>query len=86
MTNYVAAYIQRFIHNGDDLYSQTDILVVGCDLITDLDLNQVANVHRKHNASVTVLLSKLPESGDLPTPGQKGKSEPGYNNTVNCFK
>ncbi|KAK7495018.1 hypothetical protein BaRGS_00013658 [Batillaria attramentaria] len=48
--------------------SSSNVLVVGCDLLTDLNLMPAFNIFRKHDASVVVLLSKLQENKDLPIP------------------
>ncbi|KAL8575329.1 hypothetical protein ACOMHN_003163 [Nucella lapillus] len=48
----------------------TDVLVVGCDLMTDLNLNHVISLFHKTDASVTVLLSSVKECRDLPIPAQ----------------
>ncbi|XP_076440896.1 translation initiation factor eIF2B subunit gamma-like [Babylonia areolata] len=54
----------------------TDVLVVGCDFITDLNLNHVFSLFHKTDASVTMLLSSIKESRDLPIPGlDKAKQE-----------
>lgn len=63
----------RLIH--EKIY--TDILVISCDLITNVDILEILNVYRKHNASVTALMlptPKLPD--DFITPGLKNKQKP----------
>lgn len=56
---------------------KTDILVVSCDLVTDVSLHQLANVHRKYDSSLTLLLSPLPSQYvDIPTPGVKSRKRP----------
>ncbi|XP_046670940.1 translation initiation factor eIF-2B subunit gamma-like [Homalodisca vitripennis] len=57
---------------------KSDVIVVSCDLITDVDLSAVLNLFRQHDASLTSLffqptLAKYP----LPTPGPKSKDKPG---------
>ncbi|KAL5017042.1 hypothetical protein ScPMuIL_006631 [Solemya velum] len=53
---------------------KSDILVLSCDLLTDLPLHRLADVHRTYNASVTVLLSPLQEQfSEVPAPGVKSK-------------
>lgn len=55
----------------------TDIIVISCDLITDVNLSDMLNLYRKHNASITALMlpvPKLPE--DLVIPGPKNKQRP----------
>ncbi|KYM82134.1 Translation initiation factor eIF-2B subunit gamma [Atta colombica] len=63
----------RLIH--EKIY--TDILVISCDLITNVDLLEILNLYRKHNASVTALMlpiSKMPD--DFVMPGLKNKQKP----------
>jgi len=54
---------------------QTTALVVSCDFISDLDLADLIAVHRKHNSSLTTLLSELPTSllAETLVPGPKIK-------------
>ncbi|KAK6188198.1 hypothetical protein SNE40_004430 [Patella caerulea] len=55
---------------------KTDILVVGCDLISDISLHQIANLHQAYDSSVTMLLSPLPDQyTDIPAPGIKSKKK-----------
>ncbi|XP_054009721.1 translation initiation factor eIF-2B subunit gamma [Hylaeus anthracinus] len=63
----------RLIH--EKIY--TDFLVISCDLITNVDICEILNLYRKHNASITALMlpvPKLPE--DFVTPGPKNKQKP----------
>ncbi|KAL1483193.1 hypothetical protein MTO96_013089 [Rhipicephalus appendiculatus] len=51
-----------------------DVLVVGCDLVTDFDFTLVANLHRVRNATMTVLLAPASQSlRESPVPGTRGK-------------
>lgn len=60
----------RYIH--DKIY--TDFLVISCDLITNINILDVLDLYRKHDASVTaVMLPVLRASDDLVTPGRKSK-------------
>ncbi|XP_067678308.1 translation initiation factor eIF2B subunit gamma-like [Haliotis asinina] len=53
---------------------KTDVLIVSCDLISDISLHQVANVHRAYDSSLTMLLSPLPEQyAEVAVPGIKSK-------------
>jgi len=63
----------RLIH--EKIY--TDFLVISCDLITNVDILEVLNVYRKHNASITALMLpvvKVPDN--FTTPGPKNKQKP----------
>jgi len=63
----------RLIH--EKIY--TDFLVISCDLITNIDILDILNLYRKHNASITALMlpvSKVPD--DFVTPGPKNKQKP----------
>ncbi|XP_060075039.1 translation initiation factor eIF-2B subunit gamma-like [Ylistrum balloti] len=51
-----------------------DLLIISCDLITDISIHKIANIHRKYDATVTMLLSPVPSQyRDVPTPGPKAK-------------
>ncbi|XP_066305036.1 translation initiation factor eIF2B subunit gamma-like [Branchiostoma lanceolatum] len=43
---------------------QTDILVVSCDLVCNVPLHQLADIHRMHNSTLTMLLADLPQTTD----------------------
>ncbi|XP_034184754.2 eukaryotic translation initiation factor 2B subunit gamma [Osmia lignaria lignaria] len=63
----------RLIH--EKIY--TDFLVISCDLITDVDISEVLNLYRKHNASITALMLPTPKvPDDFVTPGPKNKQKP----------
>ena len=52
--------------------------MVSCDLISDVSLHQVANIHRAYDSSVTMLLSPLPEQyAEVPAPGVKSRKKAG---------
>ncbi|XP_030016912.1 translation initiation factor eIF2B subunit gamma [Sphaeramia orbicularis] len=53
---------------------KTDILVVSCDLITDVALHEVVDLFRAHNATMAMLMSKAYEFTET-VPGQKGKKK-----------
>lgn len=59
-----------------NLSLQTDILVVSCDLITDVALHEVVDLFRAHNATLAMLMSKAHEFTET-VPGQKGKKKTG---------
>lgn len=51
-----------------------DVVVVSCDLVTDLNLQSMANLHRIHDSSLTILLTPWPEDlKGAAIPGRKGK-------------
>lgn len=54
---------------------KSDVLVVSCDLITDVALHEVVDLFRAHNATLSMLMRKGPETTE-PVPGQKGKRKP----------
>lgn len=58
---------------------QTDVLVVSCDLITDVALHEVVDLFRAHNATMAMLMSKAHEFTET-VPGQKGKKKTGTRN------
>uniref|UniRef100_A0A3P8ZX74 Translation initiation factor eIF2B subunit gamma n=1 Tax=Esox lucius TaxID=8010 RepID=A0A3P8ZX74_ESOLU len=55
---------------------KTDVLVVSCDLITDVALHEVVDLFRAHNATLSMLMSKAHEFTET-VPGQKGKKKNG---------
>lgn len=57
-------------------FLQTDVLVVSCDLITDVALHEVVDLFRAHNATMAMLMSKAHEFTET-VPGQKGKKKTG---------
>ncbi|XP_022110388.1 translation initiation factor eIF-2B subunit gamma-like [Acanthaster planci] len=55
---------------------KTDVLVISCDLITDIELHLLADVHRTYDASMTMLMhTTLDQSneGGVSVPGTKSK-------------
>lgn len=56
---------------------KADVLVVSCDIITDVNLGGVLNLFRKHNASVATLLFPSNNAEALVLPGPKSKHKPG---------
>ena len=44
------------------IHNFLDILVVSCDLITDVALHCLADIHRSSDATVTALFSSIPET------------------------
>lgn len=55
---------------------QTDVLVLSCDLITDVALHEVVDLFRAYDASLAMLMRKGQDSSE-PVPGQKGKKKTG---------
>lgn len=53
---------------------KTDVLVMSCDLITDVALHKVVDLFRAHNATLAMLMSKAHEFTEL-VPGQMGKKK-----------
>jgi len=54
-----------------DRITSRDLLLVSCDLITDVPLHRLVDIHRTHNASVTMLLGNLPDMAEISVPGGK---------------
>lgn len=54
----------------------TDLVVVSGDLITNVDLNDVLNLYRKHDASLTTLFFNNGPEEWIELPGQKSKVKP----------
>uniref|UniRef100_A0A1B6BX82 Translation initiation factor eIF2B subunit gamma n=1 Tax=Clastoptera arizonana TaxID=38151 RepID=A0A1B6BX82_9HEMI len=56
---------------------KSDLVVVSCDLITDVDLSEVLNIFRRHNATLSTLFFNSDTAGSsLLTPGHKSKNKP----------
>ncbi|KAM9791619.1 translation initiation factor eIF-2B subunit gamma [Syngnathus typhle] len=53
---------------------KTDILVLSCDVITDVALHEVVDLFRAHDATLAMLMSKAHEFSET-VPGQKGKKK-----------
>uniref|UniRef100_A0A8C5QQ87 Translation initiation factor eIF2B subunit gamma n=1 Tax=Leptobrachium leishanense TaxID=445787 RepID=A0A8C5QQ87_9ANUR len=53
---------------------KSDLLVVSCDLITEVALHEVVDLFRAHNASLSMLMQKAPTPSEH-VPGQKGKQK-----------
>ncbi|XP_006153865.1 translation initiation factor eIF-2B subunit gamma isoform X2 [Tupaia chinensis] len=53
---------------------KTDVLVLSCDLITDVALHEVVDLFRAYDASLAMLMRKGQDSL-APVPGQKGKKK-----------
>lgn len=56
---------------------KSDVLILSCDLVSDVDLNGVLNVFRMHNALVATLLFHPQTSENIIIPGPKTKNKPG---------
>ena len=41
---------------------QKDVFVVSCDLVTDVALHHLADIHRNHDASLSALLAPVPQT------------------------
>lgn len=54
----------------------SDLLVVSGDLITDINLNDVLNLHRKHDAALTTLFFNNGPEEWIELPGIKEKNKP----------
>lgn len=63
---------------------QTDVLVLSCDLITDVALHEVVDLFRAHDASLAMLMRKG-QDGLESVPGQKGKKKAGNMTGVYLF-
>lgn len=58
---------------------KTDVLVVSCDLITDVELHLLADMHRVHDSTITALMlspsEQSAETVSVPGPKSKRKQE-----------
>lgn len=56
---------------------KSDVLVVSCDLVSDVDLSGVLNIFRMHNAVISTLLFHPQPTENIIVPGPKSKNKPG---------
>lgn len=55
-----------------------DCMIVSCDLLCSVNIQQMANFYRVNNAAFVALLADVIEQAvELPVPGSKGKFSPG---------
>lgn len=55
-----------------------DCMIVSCDLLCSVNVQQMANFYRVNNAAfVAVLADVIEQAVELPVPGSKGKFSPG---------
>lgn len=73
---WIDYYFLNLLFSLSQLPLQTDILVLSCDLITDVALHEVVDLFRAHNATMAMLMSKAHEFTET-VPGQKGKKKTG---------
>ena len=59
-----------------EMVSQSDVLVISCDVIADTCVQDVANLYRMHDASLVVVYQKA-LAGDVIIPGTKAKKHHG---------
>lgn len=59
--------------------------MVSCDLITDVALHEVVDLFRAHNATLSMLMSKVHEFTET-VPGQKGKKKAGTVTRVMLYR
>ncbi|XP_010980569.1 translation initiation factor eIF2B subunit gamma isoform X1 [Camelus dromedarius] len=67
-------FLRQHCHHFRGICIGTDILVLSCDLITDVALHEVVDLFRAHDASLAMLMRKG-QDGLQPVPGQKGKKK-----------
>ncbi|KAM4641377.1 translation initiation factor eIF2B subunit gamma [Discoglossus pictus] len=53
---------------------KSDVLMLSCDLITEVDLHEVVDLFRAHNATLSMLMRKASQPSEH-IPGQKGKQK-----------
>lgn len=56
---------------------KSDVIVMSCDLMTDININDVLDLFRKHNASLCTLLFNPLIQEPVVVPGPKSKHKPG---------
>uniref|UniRef100_T1JJZ0 Translation initiation factor eIF2B subunit gamma n=1 Tax=Strigamia maritima TaxID=126957 RepID=T1JJZ0_STRMM len=63
--------VESLVHVADKIKS--DVLVVSCDLITDVDLYKFAELHRVQDSTLTALFTPISNEVKLAAPGSKTK-------------
>lgn len=63
----------RLIHDK----IKSDVVVVSCDLISEVKLKGVLDLFRKHDASIVSLLLNPGKQEQIVVPGPKAKHKPG---------
>lgn len=56
---------------------RSDVLVISCDFISDVNLKGVIDIFRSHGASIATLLAHPQHSESVVVPGPKSKHKPG---------
>ena len=51
------------------------LLIISCDLISDVQMHNLTDVHRVHRATLTALMAKTDKDKSVPVPGPKSKSK-----------
>ena len=44
------------------VFFQKDVFVVSCDLVTDIALHHLADIHRSHDSTLSVFLAPVPQT------------------------
>lgn len=44
------------------LFFQKDVFVVSCDLVTDIALHHLADIHRSHDSTLSAFLAPVPQT------------------------
>ena len=44
------------------IYLQKDVFIVSCDLVTDIALHHLADIHRSHDATLSTFLAPVPQT------------------------
>lgn len=67
---------------------QKDVFVVSCDLVTDIALHHLADIHRSHDSTLSAFLAPVPQtSADREAannPKAKKKTDNTGNISINC--
>lgn len=63
----------RLIHDK----IKSDVIILSCDLVSDVKLKGVLDLFRKHDATIASLLLKPEQTQQLTVPGPKAKYKPG---------
>ena len=66
---------------------KTDCMIVSCDLISNVNIQLMANFYRNNSAAFLMLLSdNIEQNSELPSTGTKEKYKPGFLDLVELIQ
>ena len=56
--------------------------MLSCDIITDMAIHLLADVHRTYDATVTMMMAQTPDVTEMSAPGGKSSKKMGKHSSV----